>query len=336
MRHSSSRLDDLKRFYSLLDQLRARVGGWRRLADCDAKRGWPERAVYFFFEDGEVRSSSGDGPRVVRVGTHALRRDDDTSLWSRLRSHRGVVKSGGGNHRGSRFRLLIGTALMHREPRLAVETWGQGNSAPRDVRRAEHALECQVSDLIRQMPFLWLAIPDEPGPNSLRSVVERNSIALLSNAKARVLDAASSNWLGFDCPRDSVRSSGLWNSHYTEDVHEPAFLDDLERLVVGRTENRPSSSTKKRARVHGLRAGTASDVVRRAVDEILDRALQGIGPLPSAPDLADEYRTHSSYANDTERVRALISGHASRMRRRALWPDSGACSRCRWQFLARS
>ena len=38
---------------------------------------------------------------------------------------------------------------------------------------------------------------------------------------------------------------------------------------------------------------------------ILDKAVQGIGPLPSASDLADEYR-RKTYANDAERVQALI------------------------------
>ena len=38
---------------------------------------------------------------------------------------------------------------------------------------------------------------------------------------------------------------------------------------------------------------------------ILDQALDGIGPLPSASDLASDYR-HQSYPNDAERVQALI------------------------------
>ena len=38
---------------------------------------------------------------------------------------------------------------------------------------------------------------------------------------------------------------------------------------------------------------------------ILDKAVDGIGPLPSASDLADEYR-RKTYANDAERVQALI------------------------------
>ena len=31
---------------------------------------WPQRGVYFFMEDGEERSDSGSGLRIVRVGTH--------------------------------------------------------------------------------------------------------------------------------------------------------------------------------------------------------------------------------------------------------------------------
>jgi hypothetical protein len=66
------RLDDLRRFYSLLDQLEHRLGGKRLLAACNGRTGWPRRGVYFFFENGERRAESGAGLRVVRVGTHAL------------------------------------------------------------------------------------------------------------------------------------------------------------------------------------------------------------------------------------------------------------------------
>ena len=52
-------------FYRLL----AGLGGARRLRDCRAG-DCPPGGVYFFFEDGEVRSDSSS--RVVRVGTHAL------------------------------------------------------------------------------------------------------------------------------------------------------------------------------------------------------------------------------------------------------------------------
>ena len=64
-----------------------------------------------FFEESELRSDSGDGLRVVRIGIHALKRGSRKSLWNRLAQHRGIIKRGGGNHRGSIFRLLAGTAL---------------------------------------------------------------------------------------------------------------------------------------------------------------------------------------------------------------------------------
>jgi hypothetical protein len=66
------RLDDLFRFYDLLDRLKQRVGGRRLLSECHGRMAWPQRGVYFFMENGEERAESGSGLRVVRVGTHAL------------------------------------------------------------------------------------------------------------------------------------------------------------------------------------------------------------------------------------------------------------------------
>ena len=161
---------------ALLEQVVARVGGVggrRRLAHCDGRMGWPDRGVYFFFEDGETRAHSGGGPRVVRVGTHALKSGSRSSLWGRLAQHRGVAREDGGNHRGSIFRLLVGASLARRDPSLAVEGWGRGYTAPREVRAREHDLERRVSEVIGRMPFVWLDVPDEPGRDSLRGVAER-------------------------------------------------------------------------------------------------------------------------------------------------------------------
>jgi hypothetical protein len=95
----------------------------------------------------------------------------------------------------------------------------------------EHSLECEVSKVIGCMPFLWLAIGDDAGPDSLRGYIERNSIALLSNYKKHPLDPASGAWLGHHCDRERVRSAGLWNSNHVEESYDPAFLADLHRLV---------------------------------------------------------------------------------------------------------
>src|SRR3954471_728775 len=108
-----SRLSDLVRFYDLLNVLRERVGGTRLLGEVGRYRDWPDRGVYFFYEPGEARRDSGDGLRVVRVGTHALTGTSRSSLRQRLAQHRGLL-SGGGNHRGSIFRSLLGEALAKR------------------------------------------------------------------------------------------------------------------------------------------------------------------------------------------------------------------------------
>jgi len=64
-----SRLSDLARFYDLLEVLASRLGGPRTTDKLSNFRDWPTRGVYFFFEPAELRSHSGTGLRVVRVGT---------------------------------------------------------------------------------------------------------------------------------------------------------------------------------------------------------------------------------------------------------------------------
>ena len=160
------RLDDLKRFYALLAQLEKRLGGTRRLLDCSGRMDWPRRGIYFFQEPGETRNDTGNGPRIVRVGTHGLKAGSGTKLWTRLSQHKGQARSGGGNHRGSIFRLIVGTSLIEKDGH-EYPTWGQGSSAPREAREPEQPLERAVSAVIGEMPFLWLVVKDEPGPDSL-------------------------------------------------------------------------------------------------------------------------------------------------------------------------
>lgn len=137
-----SHTDDLNRLYLLLDSLRERTGGYRYLKDCTARSGWPDRGVYFFFEEGEMRSD-GRSPRVVRVGTHAIdRRMGDTTLWRRVNEHKGTTHdlwAGGGHHRLSVFRRHVGSALLNRKhqgyPELVVQTWGLGLTANMAAQR---------------------------------------------------------------------------------------------------------------------------------------------------------------------------------------------------------
>ena len=227
----SSRVEYLRRFYRLLSVLEKRLGGARQLRDCSGKMSWPMRGVYYFMEPGEARTGSGAGPRIVRVGTHALKAGSGTTLWNRLSRHRGTMRSGGGNHRGSIFRGIVGTALIERD-QLDCPTWNtHRRSAPRAVREQEQPLEGAVSHVIGKMPFLWLAVGDEAGPASLRGYIERNSIALLSTHGRQPVDPPSRSWLGHHCKRGKVRAAGLWNSNHVEERCDPAFLETLADLV---------------------------------------------------------------------------------------------------------
>ena len=233
------RLDKINHFYEILQDLEDRLGGKRCLGECDGKMKWPRRGVYFFFEIAEKRSGS-NFLRVVRVGTHALKENSKTMLWQRLRTHRGSLaggQAGGGNHRGSIFRLHVGTAILRKEGlEKQYPTWGVGSSAPRQVRDLEAPIERKVSQYVRAMPFLWLPVEDPPGPRSQRAYFEKNSIALLSNYgklnTGEAIDPPSADWLGSFSKNVKVRQSGLWNhKHVQEERVDPRYLERLEATV---------------------------------------------------------------------------------------------------------
>jgi len=153
------RLHDIQCLYALLAELEARVGGKRALAEVHGCMNWPACGVYVFFEPGEERTTSGAGLRVTRVGTHALKAGSKSTLWGRLQTHRGRIggaNPGGGNHRGSVFRLHVGMALISRDawPAEVAGNWAQGPSASRPIREREVPLERAVSKYICKMPFL--------------------------------------------------------------------------------------------------------------------------------------------------------------------------------------
>ena len=236
-----SRIDDLEYFYALINRLRNAAGGARYLRDCSKATGWPSHGVYFFFEDGEQRETGG--PRVVRVGTHGVSAGSQTTLWNRLSAHRGTAggtRPGGGNHRGSIFRLHIGNALLARDgcDEYAAAMWGIGSTAPKAVREAEFSIEQAVSRYICAMPLLWVGIPGDAAKSNDRKLVEANSIALLTNRGREPVDSPSPGWLGNLSPHPAIRDSGLWNVHHVDEHYDPAFLDVLESYVR-LTESRP-------------------------------------------------------------------------------------------------
>jgi len=234
-----SRRSDLDRLYDLFDQLEENVGGMYRLKDCTGYMDWPDRGVYFFFAKNETRESTNQ-VLLTRIGTHAVSSGSGTSLWNRLRTHRGAnsgTYEGGGNHRGSVFRKRVGEAMIERDSlHDEYQHWGEGSSADRDRRLAELQHERRVSEYIRDLPFLWVKVDDEPGPDSDRAYIERNTIALVSNYQKDSLDPRGDDWLGRDSPRHEISESGLWNINHIGEQYSTAFLNRLADAVEETTD----------------------------------------------------------------------------------------------------
>lgn len=235
-----TRRDDLDRFYGLLDDLEARVGGTQKLKNCTGYMDWPDRGLYFFLEPNQTRASS-DQRRVSRVGTHAVSAGSSTSLWDRLKQHYGTGSNSsthphGGNHRGSVYRKRVGEAIIRRYGlRNDYPDWDERwSSIERDrstVRDEEYIMERRVSAYIREQPFLWVNVDDEPSKHSDRATVERNAIALLSNFDREPLDARTNGWLGRYSQSPEIRESELWNVNHVDERYESGFLDRLETAV---------------------------------------------------------------------------------------------------------
>jgi len=239
----TNRENDIEVFYRILDDLEAILGGMRQLRDCHGRMQWPERGVYFFFEEGEMRKLHPQKLRVVRVGTHAVSSGSRATLWKRLSAHRGT-KQGYGNHRGSIFRRHLGQALMNKSRgTITLPTWGEGQSAPRSVRESEKELERVVSEYIGRLPFLWVEVGDAPGPKSDRAVIEANAIILLAgNNGCSPLDPPGKAWLGHFSDRAKIRGSGLWNVDWVAEPanpldYDPQFLRMLHNYVAAMRNN---------------------------------------------------------------------------------------------------
>lgn len=223
------RVKDLDVFYTLIKKLSDGLNGGFKLKDSDGKHIWPERGVYFFTEDTEYRKTSPFEKRIIRVGTHAVSKGSKSTLWIRLRTHRGGTDLKG-NHRGSIFRLHIGNSIICKE-NLVCSTWGIGQNASIETKISEEILEKKVSEVIGNMNILWISINDIPGKESDRSFIEKNSIGLLSTFK-RKIDTASKNWLGNYNPNFYVKESSLWNVDYIKNDYDPRFLEILDTYIT--------------------------------------------------------------------------------------------------------
>jgi hypothetical protein len=234
-----NRLFGLQQFYEMLDAHAERHGGRMLLAELN-KKLIPRRGVYFFFDENELRQDSGNGAKIVRIGTHALKAGSISTLPQRLGQHLGP-KKGGGNHRGSIFRNLVGQAILARDRDRLCPSWGiardltKASAALGTDRRSlvssEQPVENNVSDYLARLTFTFLNIDDEPGANSRRGFVERNAIALLSNHDRPALDAPSASWLGNMSNRELVRRSGLWNQRHVTESCDEAFLEYIAAMI---------------------------------------------------------------------------------------------------------
>lgn len=215
-----------ERLYDLITELSDRIGGPRTLADL-GRADLPTNGVYLFFEPGEL---TPDGrPRVVRIGTHALRATNRATLWKRLAQHRGSLAGrhpGAGNHRGSIFRRHVGIAFLNSGgwPDALAMSWRQ-KKVDAAQRLAEIELERAVSAYLRRLPLLWLAVPD---PAS-RVEVEAGLISLLSGDAA---GEPSPGWLGRRADAAAIRASGLWNVEHVGRPVDAGMLDRLARCVA--------------------------------------------------------------------------------------------------------
>jgi hypothetical protein len=100
-----------------------------------------------------------------------------------------------------------------------------------ELRAAEVPVEQAVSAIIGDMPFVWLNVGDEAGPESLRGLIERNTIALLSSYKRAPIDPPSAQWLGHHTGREKMSQSGLWNARHVDQDYDPAFLNMMAQFI---------------------------------------------------------------------------------------------------------
>lgn len=219
-----SRRKDLKRFYKLMNTLKKKTGGRRKLGDCDPTTDPKIGGVYFFFEKGERRTGSGKGKRVVRVGKCQRYRHRIS------RQHKGPRDE---MVRGSVFRRWIHNALFLRDRKRVfagfpditqMNLTGMLKALNRGQQRR---LAKATSEHMWPMDFLFVPIRGE----ECRRYIEKNAIALLSEYNKKAIDPASKGWLGRHSASERIKRSGLWNNNHVANAYEPEFIDRLEEYA---------------------------------------------------------------------------------------------------------
>jgi hypothetical protein len=239
---SATSSSQLGRFYQNCQKLADKTGGPFYLSSADASYDWPERGIYIFFDgNGSPIANKQSDMRICRIGTVGDRSGSTSTLWERLRAHRGTTRGAyedGGNHRGSIFRKHVGRSIIKSEE-LEVEYphWGDQltnigeDLETSEIREQEHSLELRVSDYIRKLPFLVVNVPGEPNPNCERALLEKNLIALVSQKRRGNPQLAVNEWLGEYSPHPEISQTGLWNIDYTGSLYSGDTVDTFEQYV---------------------------------------------------------------------------------------------------------
>lgn len=217
-------IDETIELYKCICEVSEKTGGIRIFNECTGKMYWPQRGVYFFVDFSEKSLVSNGFPRIVRVGTHAVSKGAKTTLWNRLKTHKGT-NQGGGNHRGSIFRLHVGNAIIKKEG-LICDTWGVGQNATQEIREKEKKIEQLVSEYIGQLGVIVIDVDDLPSAVSARAFIEKNSIALLSSLNSS-FNFSTVDWLGNYSPRNEIVNSCLWNINHIGHNYDEDFMKKL-------------------------------------------------------------------------------------------------------------
>jgi hypothetical protein len=224
--HYIDRTLGAEELYAIFDRMQA-ADGIKNLRET-LHSPIPDQGVYFFFDPAEQTRFSTTLPRLVRIGTHGVSAGSRATLRDRLRTHLGT-SDGYGNHRSSVFRLHIGEALIRQDGlRARYPDWGIGQSSTGTVRDNERALEQKVSELISNLLVGYVAVADESTKASVRSLIERLSIALFTERLLPV-EAPGPHWLGLHSKHDVIVKTGLWNlrdSGSKADLSIPRMIND--------------------------------------------------------------------------------------------------------------
>jgi hypothetical protein len=120
----------------------------------------------------------------------------------------------------------VGAAFLARDSSRQLPSWGSGDSAAAPATAAELDLESEVSQYISRLNVAIIPVDDSPSKGSMRRVIEKNLIALLTE-DGIIIDKPSKDWLGNWSSRSAIRESGLWNVNDVFTRYDPKLTSLL-------------------------------------------------------------------------------------------------------------